>query len=381
MNKYSFRKFKRKAGWILKTSYFTRNIVRNYIVRKNAHNFTGLLEYIETAEKVLIDNCSIKLGIVKDADDFSFNLHPSWPVSERFAKNNNISYSLINIHCSDWQKECQGHDIIVWRPSSDPDSLYEEITKIYYLEKFLKIRCHPSFNEFWTYDDKIRLHYHLTAFDLPVIPTLISFDEKECLRKIDSLEFPLISKSHIGSSSICVSKLNSKLEARKHIRKVFSRGLDTGFPYFRQKGYVFFQKFIADASYDLRIIMVGQKIFGYYRMKPKNDFRASGGGLVVKDELPLEAVLLARKVKEIMPSTILAVDMLKSEADGKFYIIETSIDISIETPEQLKVNNIPGFYLLVNGNLEFHKGKYWLQELLLEELISNHIAEAKRIKT
>ena len=369
MSNYKFRKLKDKIGWMLKTNPVTKRLITKYIRKKNIVNYDNLLSYINTANKVIVSNCKLKVGIVKDEDNTSFGLNKYWPKFERFAKNNDLNYSFLNIHSDNWIKESSNYDLIVWRPLSDPSSLYDAGTKIAFIEKFLKIRCHPSSDELWLYEDKIRQYYHLSAFNLPVIPTFISFDEQECIDKLDSFDYPLISKSYIGSASISVSKIKNKVQARRHILKAFSKGINTGFPYLRQKGYVFFQKYIDDATYDLRIIIVGDKIFGYFRMKPKDDFRASGAGLVVKDELPLDAVLLAKKVKEVMPSTMLAVDVLKSKKDDIFHIIETSISIDISTPEQLVLKNIPGYYNLVEGSLEFHPGKYWLQELVLEELI------------
>jgi glutathione synthase/RimK-type ligase-like ATP-grasp enzyme len=369
MSNYKYRKFKDKMGWALKTNPFTRRLIINYINKKNSINFDKMLDYIDTANKVIVSSCKLRLGIVKDEDKTSFSLNTYWPKFERFAKYNNIHYSFLNIHSDNWIKESANYDLIVWRPLSDPASLYEASIKMAYIEKFLKIRCHPSSNELWFYEDKIRQYYHLSACNLPVIPTFISFDEQECINKLETFEYPLVSKSYIGSSSLSVSRINNKAEAKRHIFKAFSKGLNTGFPYLRQKGYVFFQKYIDDATYDLRIIMVGEKIFGYYRMKPNDDFRASGAGLIVKDELPLDAVLLAMKVKEKMPSTMRAVDMLKSKKDDKYYIIETSISLDISTPEQLVLKNVPGYYILTDGSLDFHPGKFWLQELILEELI------------
>lgn len=369
MSNYRFRKLKVNIGWILKTNPLTRKLINNYISKKNSTNFNNLLSFINTADKVLIDDGKLKLGIVKDEDNTSFGLNTYWPKFERFAKNNNIDYSFVNMHGDNWIKDSANFDLIVWRPLSNPSSLYEVITKIVFIETILKTRCYPSSEELWLYEDKIRQYYHLSTSGLPVIPTFISFDEQECMDKLDSFEYPMVSKSYIGSASLSVSKIKNKAKARRHILRAFSKGLNTGFPYLKQKGYVFFQKYIDDASYDLRIILVGEKIFGYFRMKPKDDFRASGAGLIVKDELPLEAVLLAMRVKEKMPSTMLAVDVLKSDRDNKYYIIETSISIDISTPEQLVYKNIPGYYQLKDGALEFHPGKYWLQEFLLEELI------------
>jgi hypothetical protein len=104
-------------------------------------------------------------------------------------------------------------------------------------------------------------------------------------------------------------------------------------------------------------------------MRPKNDFRASGAGLIVYNDLPLEAVLLAKTVKEKMPSTILAVDLLSSVRENKFYIIETSIAIDIDTLGELFLKDIPGYYILKDGVLEFHEGKFWLQELTFKEIL------------
>lgn len=380
MKHYWSRKLKRRLGWLIKTNPVTKRLLQKHLRRKNAGNYGSVLDLIETADKVEVGECSLRMGIVKDEDDLALIFYPYWPMFERFARNNGIKYSFFNIHGNNWIEESKNFDLIVWRPFSDPSSLYEERTKIAYLERYLKIRCHPSCDELWIYEDKIRQHFLLSGYNLPVIPTFVSFDETECLNKLDSLEFPVVSKSYVGSSSYGVTILKSKKKAQNHISRAFSKGLDTGFPYFRQKGYVYFQKFIRDASYDLRIILIGSKIFGYYRMTPSNDFRASGAGLVVKEELPLEAVKLAMKVREVMPGTMLAVDFLKSESENKFYINETSINIDIETPDQLMVNNSPGYYLLKDDKLEFHHGKFWLQELILAEIISGRkeISESGR---
>ena len=328
-----------------------------------------MLDLVNTADKVSIDNCNLRIGIVKDEDVLSLSLHSYWPKFERFAKNNNLSYSFVNLHADNWIKAAENLDVVLWRPLSNPSSLYEERTKIAYLEKFLKISCYPSSDELWLYEDKIRQYFHMVAHNLPVIPTFISFDERECFDKLDSFNYPLIGKAYIGSGSLCVTKINNKTEAKRHIARVFAGGLETCFPYFKQKGYVYFQKYIDDATFDLRIILVGEMIFGYYRMRPKNDFRASGAGLIVYNALPLEAVLLAKTVKEKMPSTILAVDLLSSVRENKFYIIETSIAIDIDTLGELFLKDIPGYYILKDGVLEFHEGKFWLQELTFKEIL------------
>ena len=67
------------------------------------------------------------------------------------------------------------------------------------------------------------------------------------------------------------------------------------------------QKFIESAKFDLRIIVVGNKLFGYFRYPKEGDFRASGAGNVKKKALPEEAMRIAVRTKEILKSTSLEI--------------------------------------------------------------------------
>lgn len=372
MNKYTYRVLKRRLGWLLKNNQVTRRLIQKHIEKRNALSYPALLEYIETADKIKIRKCDLRLGIVKDEDNLSFDLVPYWPKYERFARNNELTYSLLDFHRENWIEQAKNYDLIVWRPSSDPSVLYEQVSKTKYIEKVLNLRCYPSSDELWYYEDKLRVYYLLSSHNLPVIPAFITFSENEAFNKLDNLDYPVISKSNVGSSSFSIKKIKNRVVAKRYVRKAFSSGVDSGFPYMRQRGYIYFQKFIPDAAYDLRIIIVGKKIFGYYRMKPTNDFRASGAGLIKEGgELPLDVVKLALKVKEVMPGIMLAVDFLKPKNASSHLIIETSICISVSSPAQLRLGGIPGYYTLEDDKLVFHPGKYWLQELILEELINN----------
>jgi len=372
MKNYFYRIVKRQLGWWLKTNPLTKRAIQRQIRLRNEKNKDSLVRSIETAERVLINESKLRVALVKDEDDLSFGLITYWPKFERFLRNSSITYSFFNIHSENWLAEASNYDLIVWRPFSDPASMYEQLTKISFIEKSLNIRCHPSSSELWTYEDKVRVYFLLSFHKLPVIPTFISFDEQECLRRLNNLTFPLVSKANVGSSSYSVKKLNTRASAKRYIRRAFSSGVSTGFPYYRQKGYVYFQEYIKDARYDLRIILIGNKIFGYYRMRPAHDFRASGAGLRKEGgRLPIDAVKLALKVKEVMPSTMLAVDFLKSPDDEMHQIIETSINTDIRHPTQLVYNGTAGYYTLDGEQLVFHPGEFWLQELILEEVISS----------
>ena len=184
--------------------------------------------------------------------------------------------------------------------------------------------------------------------------------------------YPFISKVHIGSASSGVKKIVSKRQAVHRLNQAFSpKGAKTMFPYLRQKNYFFVQSFIQGADYDLRIIIVGNKAFGYYRYPEKGDFRASGSGNYEKKELPEEAVRLAVSIQHKLASRLLGVDFLYSPVLKRFCVIETSLFNQIDTPEQLVVKGIPGYYDISGNEILFKEGKFWIQELIVQEVVTN----------
>jgi hypothetical protein len=74
---------------------------------------------------------------------------------------------------------------------------------------------------------------------------------------------------------------------------------------------------------------------------------------------------------------MLAVDFLKNTESKKFEVIETSIFIKIETCEQLMVDGVPGRYIYRNGNFIFEKGRFWLQDFIMIEVLKQYYSRAK----
>jgi hypothetical protein len=116
--------------------------------------------------------------------------------------------------------------------------------------------------------------------------------------------------------------------------------------------------------------MVGDKVFGYYRYPKTGDFRASGSHIVKMKPLPEEAIRIAIKTKKLFDSIILAVDMLYSEREKKYSIIETSINILVDTGDELILDGKPGYYEYKDDKFTFREGKYWIQELALQDFFN-----------
>ncbi|MEN8418098.1 ATP-grasp domain-containing protein [Acinetobacter radioresistens] len=370
MSKMYIRELVLSSPWLKKIylKYRTQSI-------NDLMNSEQLKQYLECAKKVILERpVNLKVGLVKDADNYAdeglVKERAYYPKYERFLKNNNINYSYYDPYRSDWIEKAENYDLIIWHTDSDPSTQDIAKSKIYILEKMGK-HCLPSYEEIWSYEDKIRAHYLYKLYKLPAIPTFVSHSKSEIIDYLKSAKYPLISKISTGSASFGVDKLDNYDQAKKVVDQVFCyKGKETYFKYSCQKDYIYFQDFIEDATYDLRVMSVGNELFGYYRYPNKGDFRASGAGNYEKKGIPNEALELAYQVKEKFGSSFLATDFVYSEKLKKFLIIESSIFIGIDTCEQLSIDGIAGKYVRISENrFEFKPGKYWVQELTLKNVI------------
>lgn len=366
---------------ILYIPFFGKKYIKSRVNNGSLVSIENIHLNIEKANKVFLDkkiSSNLTIGLVKDGEtDFDgiITNRAYYPKYERFLRNNNICFEFYNIYASNWIQIAEKYDIIIWHTQSDPATQQMAKSKIHFLEKVMNKTCIPSFDEIWTYEDKINTHYLYQKYNLPEIPTFITFSKNEAINYVNTTNYPFISKITTGSSSFGVEIIKTKKQALKIVNEVFgSAGRKNYWPYQRQKNYVYFQNFIPNASYDLRVMVVGKKLFGYYRYPKKGDFKASGAGIVEKKEIPAEALELAYQTKKAFNANFLATDMLYDEIKKKFFIIESSIFIGIDTCEQLVVNGNAGYYQrLSESDFQFNEGRFWIQELVLKEVFEKKI--------
>ena len=293
---------------------------------------------------------------------------------ERFLKENNIQYEYFDVKKSSFIIKAQKFDVIVWRTLSSYCDKCEATDKIEFMQDFMGKMTLPSKESLWYYEDKVREQWLFDYYHLPAIKTFISYSKAEAEDFIKKAKYPFISKDRTCSSSEGVILVKNIGQAQNICRRIFGSGMDLYEKYIRQKNYVLFQEFVPNRGFDLRVIMVGNSYFGYYRFPRNGDYKASGSGVVEKKEIPLEVLLLAKKVRVCLPKTyLLAVDFLQDSRDNKYYIIESSIFISIETCEQLAINGVVGRYIEDNLEFTFEPGRYWLQDLMMQELMKDWI--------
>lgn len=331
----------------------------------------------DNAEQVLIpwpiDYPKPRVGLVQDRKE-----PPYWTKYERFLRNNQFPFEYYDIHRSDWLAKSKQFDVIIWATEGVSPEIEEHKRKAYILEKSCGKVCFPTYDTLMWNEDKIYQYDWLRMSNYPVVETFISHSLAETLQRIPQLDYPLVTKVSVGAGSLGVELVKDARQAEKIARQVFSSvGRKTYWSFSRQKGYVYFQKYQPNAGYDLRVIAVGNRVFGYYRDVPQGEFRASGMGLVRKGALPEDAVNLAMHMIKKLDLVIAAVDMLLDPA-GKLHIIEMSSCIQVDTAGQLHVDGIPGSYVFDQvGAFQFEPGKFWIQELALKEFFDRLLVRQK----
>lgn len=348
---------------VRKSMAFSR--VRQYFPMKEIRSIDDG-NSLDDAEVVKIDwpedLAKPRVGIVRD-----WGKNPHWTKYRRFLENNGFPCDIYEISASDWIEKGREHDVIVGVISNEYHQLDEIRKKYYFLETYLGKRCFPATAHIFLYEDKMMEAYLSRVLGIPLARTHISHDKEDALALIKTLTYPLVTKVNPSSGSAGTELLRNPKQARKIVDQAFGRnGRKVYVPYFRQKYQVLFQEFVPNTGYDIRVILVGNRAFGYYRKTPAGDFRASGMNLVQYSELPEAAIRTAWEVNRLIQSPLLAVDMLEGQ-DGRYTVIEFSPLCQLDSSAELRVDGVPGVYLIEEDAIRFEPGRYWVAELALRE--------------
>src|SRR4030042_3846139 len=202
-----------------------------------------------------------KIGVVKDLEAY-----PRWTKYCRFFENNSFEYDLYNIHAQDWIERAEKYDIIIGFFSCSFCDLLEMREKYHFLETYLGKTTYPSSGHAHLYEDKCLESYIAKAKGIPFVTTYVSHDKADALILVENLTYPVVSKIVPGSGSVGVELVRTREESRRIVEQAFSRnGRKTHLNCFRQKNYVYFQEYVPNDGYDIRAIVIGNMVFGYYR--------------------------------------------------------------------------------------------------------------------
>lgn len=231
-----------------------------------------------------------------------------------YCDNSNIPYKLVDFYHTeiiDHLRECTA---VMWHFSHMGDKDFLMAKQLLYALHQTGIKVFPDFNTMWHFDDKVGQKYLLEQANLPLVQTWTFYNPKSALEWADQTVFPKVFKLRGGAGSVNVKLVRTKSNARKLIKKAFGAGfkntslipLSEVFKKFkvgktsstevmksfirifvptnfsklsgRERGYAYFQEFIPNNTFDIRIIVIDGKAFGLKRFVRANDFRASGSG-------------------------------------------------------------------------------------------------------
>lgn len=371
MNWISKIKQNRLVMRIRKTTAFSRFWQRFLDPTPRFYDDPALIQYRD-ATPVQLDwpegVAKPKVGLIRDVDPY-----PRWTKYARFFENNGIDYEFYDINQSDWLEKARHYDAVIGLFSNAPSWLDQFRKKIHFLETYLRIPCYPNSRHVQLYEDKKLEADFCELYGFPFAKTFVFYDLKEALEFSRNAAYPLISKIDPSSGSIGVEKVKNQQQARRIIRQAFSQqGRKTHLLYMHQKDYVYFQEYIPNDGYDIRVEVVGDYAYGYLRKAPQGDFRASGMNQVVHGHLPREAVLIARKLYKAVESPMLAVDFVHG-LDGRYTIIEFSPFCQIEKPSELHVNEEKGAYVFDSEESYHHESQLvWIHELALQQFFRHN---------
>ena len=271
---------------------------------------------------------------------------------------------------------------------------------IYLVEKEIGIKCIPSYQEVWHYDEKILQAWMFRSGSLPTVPSYIFFDKKSADKWLNSASYPLIVKLSSGAGSWDVRLLRTYQDAISYTRKIFTigfrqashyiprsgdqwwgrlsydlqttlksvyrriNGMESNYYHETQLGYALFQDYLPGNNFDTRVNIIGDKALAFRRMNRPGDFRASGSGMIdySPESIDKECIRVAFKVSEQLGFTNMAYDFIYDK--NKLPNICEMTYLYSDTA----VYECPGYW---DKNMLWHQGHFLPQYLHLQYLLNN----------
>lgn len=316
---------------------------------------------------------------------------------------NKIEYKVCNPYKNNINKELLNFDIILWHYSnySFKDMLIAK-NILFTMEKLDK-NVFPSINDSWHFDDKLAETYLLEAIDAPIPNSHYFYSLDDVENNIESLNFPIIAKLRNGSGSHNVKLLETKTELLKYSKAMFTTGISSApsllykassnirssksvktfinrakrIPEFlrslsnakkfnMEKGYVYLQDYIENDGFDLKVVVIGDKLSFIGRNIRKGEFRASGGGDVFynKELVSKNVIKSAFETSDKLGFNCMGYDYVVDNKTGEGIIIEISYGFSHEA--------------LLQAGGYFDRQSNWYNEPLNapEEILRNLLAKS-----
>lgn len=311
-----------------------------------------------------------------------------------------IDYQIVNCFDQDIIDQLKGFDALMWHYYHDDFKATLCAKQVLFSLEQMGMVVFPNFYSNWHFDDKVGQKYLMEAFQAPLIPSYVFYDKHEAKRWAKNATYPKVFKIRRGAASANVRLVKDYQQCAKLIDKAFDKGFAQFDPvqafedrvrnfresgkvmelvkgvgrFFRKPdfarhagrdlGYVYFQDFIPGNDFDIRLIVVGNRAYGMKRKVRTGDFRASGSGHFVYDDIGDEVLRIGFEMSKQMKLQCVAYDFVYQ---GKTpLIVEISFGFGIKGSSKCK-----GYW---DSDLVWHPGEFnpqgWMVDAVMDEIIT-----------
>lgn len=271
----------------------------------------------------------MKIAIVEKKGSFS----DKWIT---YCQECGIDYKVVNPYSNSIISDIEDCDVFMWHHHHNncADPLFAK-QLLYSIQASHKI-VFPDYNTTWHFDDKVGQKYLLESINAPLVPSYVFYNKFDAMNWVAKTSFPKVFKLRGGAGASNVTLVHDKHQANHLIKRAFGRGFGHNnalntfkerlrlfkegkhsfmivlkgivkvfFPgkslFPPEKGYAYFQDFIPNNTFDLRVVVIGNKALCEKRYCRTGDFRASGSGkfeyVKVQDEVLKIAFETAKRLK------------------------------------------------------------------------------------
>jgi glutathione synthase/RimK-type ligase-like ATP-grasp enzyme len=324
--------------------------------------------------------------------------HPYW---RTYCDENKIAYKIVNCYEDNLSDQLQGCLAILWHYTQSNPKDIVAAKKILSAAEHSGLIVFPKFYSNWHFDDKVAQKYLFEFLNIDSVRSYVFYSKNEAMIWANSTIYPKVFKLKGGAGSSNVILVKNADHAKGLIRKSFGSGHSpfNSIEYFKDNykkwqqrkvplimvlksiyrlftkpefvkvmgkeyGYAYFQDFIPNNTFDIKTIVIGDKVFAIKRNVRKGDFRASGSGSIEYDKSIFSNEILNRSFKfaEKLKMDCVAFDFVFLSGTPK--IVEISYGF------------LPNAYIKCEGywdkNLNWHKGSFnpygWMIDLVLNQI-------------
>tara|TARA_Y100001954_G_C15809031_1_gene604196 strand:+ start:1352 stop:2362 length:1011 start_codon:yes stop_codon:yes gene_type:complete len=317
----------------------------------------------------------------------------------KYCISNNIEHKIVCAYDSDIISQISDCEIFIWHHMhhNKQDVLFAK-ELLYSLELAGKI-VFPNFKTNWFYDDKIAQKYLFESLNIDHVKTDIFYQKNKAISFLKNTNYPKVFKLRSGAGSLNVKLVLNKSQAIKYLNKMFYAGINRfdyradfleslskfksgsfsfkGLVYkfykyvydllspsqFKEFGYYYIQDFIKNNSFDIRVIVIGDKAFAIKRLNREGDFRASGSGKILYDKSEFNTSIIKKsfQINKLIKSQTIAFDFIMN--NNKPILVEASFGFN-----RLGYYSCTGYW---DKDLNWYEGEFnpygWIIDNLLKD--------------